>query len=226
MSAVLTWNHSNSRAEDFSYMISITTSCPNINTTYTVDKTTTYTFNDLCSNDNYTVVVLAEDKQVEKRSRYSNPIQFMTKAEIPSPPRFIVLSSTLSKHAMVTWHPPRDFNLKIFHYEVKLVKTTCEANTMYQATVEADKYSYEFNDFNEEVNAYIACVCVNSTNKGEWGVNMVTPQGLTNLPEDNCSTLIIVCVFAGLAIIACIFMVILLLFSLYQCNHSSVESKT
>ena len=219
----MTWNHSTSRPQDFSFLISITSSCPNIDTAHIINETT-YTFNGLCSNDNYTVVVLAEDTQIKKRSIFSTPLQFTTKLGIPSAPQFVVLSDNRLKQAVVTWHPPRDFNIQISQYKVKLVKITvsCEENTGYEERVGGNMYSVVFPDFKEKVDDYTACVRGISTNEGKWGVNSVTPQGLES-QQENCNSFIIACIFAGLAFITFVIMFALFIWSWCKCN--SVESK-
>lgn len=225
----MSWKHSNTRQSDFSYAISISSACPDLTERY-IDSisSTSYRIQNLCPNDNYSVVILAADSQVNQKSVFSSPILFTTNSGVPSAPLLVVVSRSQSKGLYVTWHPPRYLNSQLSGFLVKWVKhVSCESDSDATVMVKNDQYSHEFNDFQEDINEITVCVQAVSLNSvsGPWGSNFrVMSQGLI-ATEPNCNTLIIVIVFVVVTALLAIVMFIALLCSLIQyCKQPSHHS--
>jgi hypothetical protein len=236
ISAHLTWG--SVLDQNYSYSISLTSSCASGNDMMNGINGTSYTLRNLCPYTNYTVAVRATDLQVNKSSLYSEILDFSTLDGIPSHPRYVfsVLGES-GKSIRVTWIIPTDLNGMIDSYDITwtINKQQCDGKDIPGMKANASSFEYYITITNvaEPIEGYSVCVrAITSTGRmGQWGMHVYNPTNTERLitPPEDCDTLTAVACVAAFTVASSLIMSVILSISIIQkgwfCSKNEVHGE-
>lgn len=220
-------------SRNFSYAVSVTSSCPTGNMIVSGITGTQFTLNNLCPHTNYTVAVRTVDMEIDKKSIFSDIYGFSTSFGQPTAPRFVTgLFDEVKKEIIITWIIPTEPNGELDKYEIQwtVTGTQCtEKRDDVIANETENAATFEFiNRTDVEVKLLLVCVRAINTdgNAGTWGMNSKSVG--TQLPlqtMDDCNSLTIVASVAAFTVASSLIMSIILLISVVQKGWFCMKDK-